>query len=238
MQNLADVDISETDINNYIKLLYDAQDHEDRRLVAARGFIELFPFKRVHLYSYSILSESVEGFLELSDRGIFPLHINDNARNLSSVRTAFRTQKAVYSTGAEHMQYTPATYLEMDAYRDSVLIVPIFCNSAPIGHAAPFEYKGEEPIGESLLNKLTLYGKLIGSSIVSLKNDGSKKKLSNREMEVLQRAAVGETVKEMVDFMGISDSTIQDYMKSATKKLNAKNRVEAVAEALRQGIIM
>ncbi|MFF0827557.1 helix-turn-helix transcriptional regulator [Brevibacillus sp. NPDC003359] len=47
----------------------------------------------------------------------------------------------------------------------------------------------------------------------------------------------GESVKEMADWMGISEFTVQDYIKSALKKLGVQNRAQGVADAIRQRII-
>jgi DNA-binding CsgD family transcriptional regulator len=58
-----------------------------------------------------------------------------------------------------------------------------------------------------------------------------------RRLEVMQRISRGESTKEMADYMYISELTVNQYVKSAVKKLNAKNRAHAVAELMRKGII-
>ncbi|WP_156304531.1 response regulator transcription factor [Lysinibacillus sp. FJAT-14745] len=41
----------------------------------------------------------------------------------------------------------------------------------------------------------------------------------------------------MAASIGISEFTVQDYVRSAIRKLDAFNRVQGVAEALRRGLI-
>lgn len=61
--------------------------------------------------------------------------------------------------------------------------------------------------------------------------------LSKRELDVMRKIASGENTKHMADSLHISAATVNQYVKSAVKKLGAKNRSHAVAELFRQGII-
>jgi DNA-binding CsgD family transcriptional regulator len=61
--------------------------------------------------------------------------------------------------------------------------------------------------------------------------------LSPRETDVLLHASYGESAKEIAVLLHISEYTVRDYLKTATEKLNSKNRTEAVAKALRLGLI-
>ncbi|RDW21325.1 hypothetical protein CWR48_02625 [Oceanobacillus arenosus] len=47
----------------------------------------------------------------------------------------------------------------------------------------------------------------------------------------------GESTEDMADVMGISESTVKQYVKSALAKLEVNNRTQAVATLLRKGII-
>jgi DNA-binding CsgD family transcriptional regulator len=225
------------ELKDYMQLIYEATDHEDRKLIATRGFTSLFPFSCVHLYNYAILSGTIEGVLDVNNNGTSPLNIKDDIRNLSVVRKAIQKQEAVYSFGIEFTQEAPATYVAMDMYRSSVLVVPITSNATVIGYACPGSYNGSDSINDPLLQRLTLYGRLIGNALVSLNHTGNFNKLSKRELEILQRISWGETVKEIANNLRISEFTIQDYIKSSIKKLHAHNRIHAVSEALRLGFI-
>lgn len=61
--------------------------------------------------------------------------------------------------------------------------------------------------------------------------------LTPREREVLRRAAMGETNPEIGAAIGLSRNTVKAYVQSALRKLNARNRVEAIARAHEAGII-
>nr|WP_275581947.1 LuxR C-terminal-related transcriptional regulator [Brevibacillus fulvus] len=61
--------------------------------------------------------------------------------------------------------------------------------------------------------------------------------LSKRELEVMKKVAWGESTKEMAQSMHLSEVTVKQYVNSAIKKLNAKNRSHAVAELFRKGIL-
>src|SRR5699024_2836240 len=109
------------------------------------------------------------------------------------------------------------------------LVVPITCSSIPIAVAGPYQYSRSEPINENLLENLTLYGQLAGSAFLPVDQNTVKKPLSRREIEVLQRLSFGESMKEIAAFIKISEYTVQDYVKSSLRKLEAHNRVEGVA---------
>ena len=61
--------------------------------------------------------------------------------------------------------------------------------------------------------------------------------LSRRERECLQWTAAGKTTWEIAGILAISPNTIDGYISSAAEKLDAVNRTQAVAEALRRGFI-
>jgi LuxR family quorum sensing-dependent transcriptional regulator len=62
-------------------------------------------------------------------------------------------------------------------------------------------------------------------------------KLSPREIECLKWASVGKSSWEIGMILDLSQTTIEQYIKSAAHKLSATNRVQTVAEAIRGGII-
>ena len=61
--------------------------------------------------------------------------------------------------------------------------------------------------------------------------------LSPRERECLQWTAAGKTTWEISGILAISQNTIDGYISAAARKLGAVNRTQAVAEALRRGLI-
>jgi DNA-binding NarL/FixJ family response regulator len=61
--------------------------------------------------------------------------------------------------------------------------------------------------------------------------------LSPREIEVLQRMAVGKSNKEIGTELFISEGTVKTHIKSIFTKLDVVTRTEAVATATRRGLI-
>jgi DNA-binding CsgD family transcriptional regulator len=61
--------------------------------------------------------------------------------------------------------------------------------------------------------------------------------LSARELECLTLAARGATSRAIADKLGISERTVNAHIERAIRKCGAKNRQEAVARAISDGII-
>ena len=61
--------------------------------------------------------------------------------------------------------------------------------------------------------------------------------LTNREVEILDCIARGNSNKEIARNLSISDQTVKNHITSILKKLNANDRTQAVITALRHGWI-
>lgn len=61
--------------------------------------------------------------------------------------------------------------------------------------------------------------------------------LSPREKEVLQSLSQGKTNKEIATVLAITENTVKSHLKNILEKLHLENRVQAVAYALRKGLI-
>ncbi|MFM2127115.1 MAG: hypothetical protein RL287_593 [Actinomycetota bacterium] len=64
-----------------------------------------------------------------------------------------------------------------------------------------------------------------------------KTTLTARELEILQHLPSGRTYVEMAEALFISESTLKTHLQSIYRKLNARNRVEAINQARRLGIL-
>ncbi|WP_275784732.1 helix-turn-helix transcriptional regulator [Pararhizobium gei] len=64
-----------------------------------------------------------------------------------------------------------------------------------------------------------------------------REKLSARETECLRWAAAGKSSDEIAIILGISVYTVSSYFKTATRKLDAVNRMQAIARAMRLKLI-
>src|SRR6185503_12810034 len=70
-----------------------------------------------------------------------------------------------------------------------------------------------------------------------LRGDGPPPSLTPREAEVLRQVAAGQTNKSIALKLGISEHTVKFHLGSAMTKLGAASRAEAVATAIRRGLI-
>lgn len=61
--------------------------------------------------------------------------------------------------------------------------------------------------------------------------------LSDRELDCLNWTSAGKTSSEIAGILGLSEHTVNHYLNRATKKLDTVNRTQAVAKALRVGLI-
>jgi len=61
--------------------------------------------------------------------------------------------------------------------------------------------------------------------------------LTNREIEVLRQVSGGNRNKDIADLLFISEETVKVHMKHVMDKLGAKGRTQAIAIAVRRGII-
>lgn len=61
--------------------------------------------------------------------------------------------------------------------------------------------------------------------------------LSPREIELLTLVGAGHSNKAIADQLSISENTVKYHMKNILQKLAAKNRTEAVTQAIRAGLL-
>lgn len=64
-----------------------------------------------------------------------------------------------------------------------------------------------------------------------------EEELSRREIEVLQKVAGGNRNSDIADLLFISEETVKGHIKHIMEKLGASDRTEAVAIAVKRGII-
>ncbi|WP_209123289.1 LuxR C-terminal-related transcriptional regulator [Alkalihalobacillus sp. BA299] len=229
--------VNELTINEYICNIDKAVNTDEKLRLITIGLIDLFPIEEVHLFRYSPLGHIVEGIIKINPSGLDYIgHVRDHLTNLPPIEDAIRTRKAVFVSGEKHFEFYGSKYSNPNGKNDH-FIVPITFSSNVVGYFGCREFNKNINCGDHYLSSLTHYGKMCGKLLQSNKDGQSIGSLSKRETEVLQRISWGESITEMANSMEISEYTVKDYIKSAIKKLEAKNRVEAVAELLRKGLI-
>lgn len=81
-------------------------------------------------------------------------------------------------------------------------------------------------------------GTYLHSDVTSaLLDETAAPSLSPREIEVLQLAAGGMENKQIARALGIGEATVKTHLSEAFQRLGATGRAEAVAIALREGLI-
>lgn len=68
-------------------------------------------------------------------------------------------------------------------------------------------------------------------------NPDAETNLTKRELEILQIIAKGLSNNEAANVLGLSKATIRTHLEHIYEKLDVTNRVEAVTEGIREGII-
>lgn len=100
--------------------------------------------------------------------------------------------------------------------------------------------------GEYLINESVLSRPAVASQVLRQFKDLSTSDeeveplfipLSNREIEVLELIAQGNSNKEIARTLGISDQTVKNHITSILRKLAVNDRTQAVVYAIRHGWI-
>lgn len=74
-------------------------------------------------------------------------------------------------------------------------------------------------------------------SMQSVASPAEEPQLSAREHECLLWASRGKSSSDIGAILGLSPRTIDSYLEKACAKLRVRTRVEAVAAAVREGLI-
>lgn len=91
--------------------------------------------------------------------------------------------------------------------------------------------------GESLIQPVVASKVLDRFAELSRQAQAPADLLSEREIEVLKLVAKGSANKEIAAELHITDSTVKTHVSSIFQKLNAKDRTDAVMQAVKRGII-
>ncbi|WP_216828621.1 helix-turn-helix transcriptional regulator [Alkalihalobacterium elongatum] len=219
---------------DYIHSLQTIDDPLKRVEWMMKGCTIFFPFNRGTIYTYSPLNYIGEGILLVEDGNIQPLNmIKEDVRDFPPIYYAL-SKKRPHQTTIEPKNW-PIHYIEQFQLT-YLIIIPICYSGTVIGTALIDRCIDDREITAEVLEDLYQYFQI--SSQWLLPHSKTKHKLSKREKEVLQKLSYGYSLKEMADFMGLSEFTVRDYLTSASRKLGTKHRTEAVAVAMRSGIII
>jgi DNA-binding NarL/FixJ family response regulator len=97
-----------------------------------------------------------------------------------------------------------------------------------------------EHLRAALRGEFVLDPKITGTVVAQMRRlaaDVGMERPSGRELEVLREVARGLTSREIAQRLVVGESTIKSHIQSLMRKLNAANRAELVAEAMRHHLL-
>lgn len=215
------------------------------------GFVHYLPFKRCAIFSYSKQDEIAFGLSghQLDNQLIQNItaqmnHMPQLKHSLDIIQMLGKGMKYLQPLYmADAANYLPAAYIEQFQLQ-SVVITPLYTASGNelIGAAVLDEGAHSQfSISHGTYNALIHFGKNAGETLQRYRNSIHSFKEANpfspREVEVLKLMADGESTTSAAQSLHLSEYTVRDYITNIMQKMNAKNRTEAVARAIRKGVI-
>ena len=116
----------------------------------------------------------------------------------------------------------------------------VFPVSDPEGQRGAVSFYGDRPIlNEQEMMELSLLSIHLFDRLYQIGRSDQRpgEGLTEREIDCLNWTAAGKTSAEISEILGLSEHTVNHYLNRATRKLDTVNRTQAVAKALRTGII-
>lgn len=212
--------------------------HEELLIHILQVYLDSFPLKDAYLLRYSPIGFVAEGIIFLNESGGSHIgEIREEIRSFPIIYSAIEDKKAKFCTGIDYLKNISIKY-SIPSQNNSFLIVPIFIGQYVFGYICSTQMEEGTNITEKLLEDLTTFGNIIGQLIIQARNGKKEGSLSKRELEVMRQVALGESTKEIAGFMSLSELTITQYVKSAIKKLHAKNRSHAISILYQEGILL
>lgn len=215
------------------------------------GFVNYLPFERCAIFSYSktdelgfglsghrLDSNAIQAITE--DINNLPL-INNGLELLRIFGNALKYLQPLYIADAS--TEFPKEYIDSFQLK-SIVVTPIFTSSSNelLGAAILDQGPNKEfTISQDIYTALTKFGQSAGEVLEkfhsSMHDLNKTVHFSPREIEVLELMAAGESTTSAADILHLSEYTVRDYITSVMQKMEARNRTEAVARAIRKGII-
>ncbi|HYH58412.1 MAG TPA: LuxR C-terminal-related transcriptional regulator [Thermoleophilaceae bacterium] len=92
-------------------------------------------------------------------------------------------------------------------------------------------------VSSRLMQSLVGVGHEVGEFLDHRRGELLPPTLSERELEVLQHAARGESGREIAEALFVSPATVKSHLENIYRKLGVSDRAEAVAHGVRNGLI-
>ncbi|PRX42774.1 GAF domain-containing protein [Planifilum fimeticola] len=225
-------------IIRYDEALLTLNGPEDILSYSVREICRIAGFARAALFWYTPITRSLDGIYSHNIDLDVIRRIRELDYNIPGLKYVLREKKPIYLQDVKN--YLPAHHIEN--FRVTSLVV------APLYGKDPF------PLGFLLLDqdgrhfrpehrRMEILHALIQRTSKALEAQLNPSRpprfhnpsvLSNREREILQLIAAGHSTKSIAAQLHISEHTAAEHAHTILKKLDAKNRAEAVAIALRK----
>lgn len=220
-----------------LRYLKDITSHEKLLVEILRTFQELSPVEDAYLCRYSPIGFLGEGIISLENGDIKYIHdLRYDIRTLPTIEASLMERKARFYEGQELFEKTSSQYI-IDSNVTSFLVMPIFSGTAILGFIYSLNIRKEGEIHQALLDCLTKFGAETGQILLSFSEGVKQEFLSNREYQVMKEISHGASTKEIAESLSLSEFTVKQYVKLAIKKTGADNRVHAIAELIRSGVL-
>jgi DNA-binding CsgD family transcriptional regulator len=115
-----------------------------------------------------------------------------------------------------------------------------FPTHEPSGARGAVSFAGDrEPFSPTEMRELSYISIHVFDRLAEIRNLDTRMTdtLTDREIDCLNWTAAGKTSAEIAEILDLSEHTVNHYLNRATKKLDTVNRTQAVAKALRIGLI-
>jgi DNA-binding CsgD family transcriptional regulator len=130
----------------------------------------------------------------------------------------------------------PRLRAAMSAGLVGAIALPAVCADELI---AVVELDGErEPqMTERLRGSLTAIGHVLGYFLAHRRGELHRQVITDRQIEILQLATKGLSVAQIAERLVVSRATVKTHLEHVYDRLHVSNRVAAVAEAMRLGLV-
>jgi DNA-binding CsgD family transcriptional regulator len=223
--------------------LMSAKTFEETVEKIASGFVKYLPFERCAVFSYIQEKQVMAGLFgyAVDDQEI--KKIEESIYDIPPVLETVVTSQPVYVEDASSS--FPKKYVQQ-FHLESLVIAPLYAVTKGLvlggvildqGEGKQFKIDGETV---TALLKMCQHA---GEYLLKYWHEPegplsfSYSQLSAREKEVLKLIASGYSIKEAAAQLYLSEYTVRDYVASAIKKLESKNRSHAIAKAIKYNII-
>lgn len=213
---------------------------KDTLFTSMKQICHMTGFQRSAFFWYYPFSKKVEGIFSYN----VPLEeiqrIHESEQNVPGISKLFDVKRPVYFRQVNHL--LPKHHIEHFRLT-SLLVAPLFEENHHVTGVLLLDQNGQpfdvsQTTIEIIRSLLTRVSRNLRTKLYA--NTSSfqlSSPLTHREKQILQFSADGFSTKQIASKLKISEYTVNEYIRSVFKKLQAKNRAEAVAKALRQQLI-